>query len=83
MDREALLARVTELQQLMEKHRMDIVAIDGALQDCRYWLAVLESASEIEGTEVVQPPSTPEVPSLEVIEGGKGGDETDADLPSG
>jgi len=42
MDRAAIEARIAELRAQAAKLQADFNAINGAIQDCQYWLAVLD-----------------------------------------
>ena len=42
MDRATIEARIAELRAQAAKLQADFNAINGAIQDCQYWLTVLE-----------------------------------------
>ena len=44
MNREAIQERIESLRQDHEVAKSNMIAIDGAIQDCDYWLAVLAEA---------------------------------------
>lgn len=46
--REAIELRLTELQAQFEKLQIQAHAIGGAMQDCKYWLSVLDQPKEPE-----------------------------------
>jgi hypothetical protein len=44
MDRDRILARITELEAQADKLKADLNAVGGALQDCQFWLSELDAA---------------------------------------
>ena len=53
MNKEALEERIESLREDHETTKANMIAIDGAIQDCEYWLAVLaETAEETAENEV-------------------------------
>lgn len=43
--KDTLHARLEDLQRQFEAKRADVLAIFGAIQDCEYWLSVVDSES--------------------------------------
>lgn len=46
MDREKLTSRLKELEAEHTKTQYMVLALDGAIQDCKYWLAQLDKPEE-------------------------------------
>lgn len=47
MTREEIEARITDLEAQMKNAEMTVAAIDGAIQDCRWWLRQLEEQGAV------------------------------------
>lgn len=46
MNREQIQARIAELESNKETLKSNFMTIDGAIQDCNYWLSTLDAQVE-------------------------------------
>ena len=63
MNKASVEARKEDLQRQREQLVANINAVVGALQDCDYWLSVIEEEERQAANVTVQPPSVPVDPS--------------------
>ena len=49
MTKDKLLERIKQLETEREQVKATLLAYEGALQDCQYWLSTLEQKEEVNG----------------------------------